>query len=44
MHTIQSSYRGIALLLDVNWDRLLYPATIAVALSVGAYLGALSLG
>jgi len=39
MQMIQSSYRGLSLLVDINWDRLLYLATIAGALSAGAFLG-----
>lgn len=41
MQTIQSSYRGLSLLMDLNWDRVLYIATIAVALAAGAFLGSL---
>lgn len=39
MQAIQNSYRGLSLLVDVNWDRILYPATIAAALLVGSYFG-----
>jgi hypothetical protein len=41
MHTIQTSYRGLSLLMDINWDRLLYIATIAFALAAGAFVGTL---
>ncbi|WP_256370574.1 hypothetical protein [Thalassococcus sp. S3] len=41
MQTIAKSYRGIGLLMELNWDRLLYVGTIAVALVAGAYLGSL---
>lgn len=41
MQTIQTGYRGLTLLFDLNWDRLLYVGTIAVALLVGAYVGSL---
>ena len=41
MHTIQTSYRGLSLLVDLNWDRLLYAGTIALALFLGAYMGSL---
>lgn len=41
MQTIQSGYRGLTLLFDLNWDRLLYVATIAAALLAGAYIGSL---
>ena len=41
MHTLQQSYRGLSLVMVLNWDRLLYLATIGVALMAGAYLGSL---
>lgn len=41
MHTIQTGYKGLSLLFELNWDRLLYVATIAVALLLGAYIGSL---
>ena len=41
MQTIQSSYRGLSLLMELNWDRALYVATIALALAAGAYVGSL---
>ncbi|GAA6175491.1 hypothetical protein [Sulfitobacter pacificus] len=41
MQAIQSSYRGLSLLMALNWDRVLYVGTIALALVAGAYLGSL---
>ena len=41
MQTLQQSYRGLSLLFELNWDRLLYLGTIALALLLGAYLGSL---
>ncbi len=41
MQTLQTSYRGLTLLFDLNWDRLLYFVTIAVALMLGAFVGSL---
>tara|TARA_R110000787_G_scaffold4031_7_gene15708 strand:- start:568 stop:693 length:126 start_codon:yes stop_codon:yes gene_type:complete len=41
MQTIQSSYRGLSLLMELNWDRVLYVATIAFALAAGAFVGSL---
>ncbi len=43
MEHIQQGYRGFTLLIDLNWDRLLYIATIGFALAVGAYLGSAAL-
>ena len=43
MHTIQKSYRGLSLLFFLNWEKLLYVATILFALSLGAFLGSLEL-
>ncbi len=39
MHTITDGYRAIGLLIDINWDRLLFPAAILVGLMLGAYIG-----
>ena len=41
MQTIQTGYRGLSLLVDLNWDRLLYVGTIAFALLLGAFVGSL---
>ena len=42
MTVIVQGARGLSLLVDLNWDRLLYVATIAVALGAGAFVGALA--
>ncbi|MCX8225031.1 MAG: hypothetical protein OTI35_03075 [Sulfitobacter sp.] len=41
MQTIKTSYRGLSLLMDLNWDRVLYLGTLAFALAAGAFLGSL---
>jgi len=41
MQTLQSSYRGLSLVMALNWDLILYLATIAFALMAGAYIGSL---
>ncbi|MGO4917424.1 hypothetical protein [Pseudogemmobacter sp. W21_MBD1_M6] len=41
MQTIHSGYRGLSLLVDLNWDRILYLATIVFALCAGAFFGSL---
>jgi len=41
MHTIERSYRGLSLVMELNWDLIIYMATIAVALLAGAWLGSL---
>lgn len=38
MEHIQQSARGLGLMLSLNWDRILYVATIFLALSAGAWL------
>jgi uncharacterized membrane protein affecting hemolysin expression len=38
MHTIENGYRALSLLIDINWDRVLFPAAILVALMAGAYV------
>lgn len=41
MQTIQSSFRSFRLIMDLNWDRVLYLCTIMFALAAGAYVGSL---
>lgn len=41
MQTLQHSYRGFSLMMELNWDRILFIATIAFALLAGAWLGSL---
>lgn len=41
MQQIVTGYRGLSLLVNVNQDRILYLATIAVALAAGAFIGSL---
>lgn len=41
MHSLQKSYRGLSLVMELNWDRLLFLVTIATALTLGAWLGSL---
>lgn len=41
MQTIAAGYKGVSLLVNLNWDRLLYLATIGVALGLGAYIGSM---
>lgn len=40
METMQHGYRGLSLLIDLNWDRFLYVGTIAFGLSAGAWIAA----
>ncbi|MEM9707526.1 MAG: hypothetical protein AAF871_01940 [Pseudomonadota bacterium] len=41
MQMIATGYKGLTLLFDLNWDRILYVATLIFALGFGAYLGTL---
>ena len=41
MQTLQHSYRGLSLFMQLNWDRFLNLFIIGAALFVGAYLGSL---
>ncbi|OUS21913.1 hypothetical protein A9Q95_02330 [Rhodobacterales bacterium 59_46_T64] len=41
MQTITQGYRGLSLLFSINWDRILYIATIVVALMAGAFVGSI---
>ncbi|WP_281282111.1 hypothetical protein [Ruegeria sediminis] len=38
LSTLQHSYRGLSLLMTLNWDRFLSVAAIAIALTAGAYV------
>ena len=39
MHTLERSYRGLSLVMELNWDLILFIAMIALALFAGAWLG-----
>lgn len=39
MQAIQSGYRGLSLLVNINWDMLFTLGTIVVGLLAGAFLG-----
>ncbi len=39
MQTLTNGYRGLSLLMYLNWDLVLYVCTIAVALAAGAFIG-----
>lgn len=39
MQTITAGYQGVSLLLNLNWDRLIYLGTIVFALGLGAWVG-----
>lgn len=43
MTAIRAGYRSLSQLADLNWDRLLYAVTIAVALVAGSFFGQLFL-
>ena len=42
MEHIQQGYRGFTLLIDLNWDRLLYVGAIGIALGLSAYLASVA--
>lgn len=39
MQTLSNGYRGLSLLVNLNWDRLMYVGTLFLALGAGAYIG-----
>ncbi len=41
MQPIERGYRGLSLLFNLNWDRMVYLATILVALMLGGFVGSL---
>ncbi|MDK3020381.1 hypothetical protein [Pseudodonghicola flavimaris] len=38
MQTLHHSYRGLSLVMQLNWDLLLYVGTILAALTAGGWL------
>lgn len=42
MNQVASGFRGLSLLFNLNWDRILYVATVFAALIAGAFFGSLS--
>lgn len=41
MEMITDGYRGLSVVVNINWDRLFYPAAIFGALMAGAFIGSL---
>jgi len=41
MQTITAGYQGVSLLVNLNWDRLIYLGTIVAALGAGTWVGSL---
>ncbi len=41
MQTLSASYKGVSLLVNLNWDRMIYLASIVAALWLGAWIGSL---
>ncbi len=41
MEHIHQGYRGLTILVGVNWDRLFFVGSIVLALGAGAFLGTL---
>lgn len=39
MQTISAGYQGVSLLVNLNWDRLLYLGTLGLALGLSAWVG-----
>jgi hypothetical protein len=39
MQTVMKGYRGISLLVDLNWDRMFAGLTVVAGLLAGAFLG-----
>ena len=43
MQAMMDGTRGLTLLINLNWDRLLYVGTVLLALLAGAWLGSAGL-
>jgi len=41
MESLRQGYNGLSMLIELNWDRLLFLGTLALALGAGAFFGAL---
>ena len=41
MDAVQNGYKGLGLLIDLNFDRLLYVGTIVGALMLGGFIGSI---
>lgn len=41
MQSIAKTYKGLSVLIDLNWDLALYLCTIVFALCAGAFIGSL---
>lgn len=41
MVQLVKSYRGLGLVFELNWDRILYVGTISLSLLAGLYIGTL---
>lgn len=39
MQTVVQGYKGLSLIVGLNWDRLFFLGTIIVGLLAGAFLG-----
>ncbi|MDZ4134442.1 MAG: hypothetical protein U1D06_02450 [Paracoccaceae bacterium] len=39
MQTVMDGYKGLSLVVDLNWDRVFSLGTIIVGLLAGAFLG-----
>ena len=39
MQQLENTYRGLSLVMNLNWDRLFFFGTINVGLLAGAFLG-----
>ncbi len=44
MESVMQGYRGISLLVILNWDRLFAVGTVAAGLLAGAFLGQVLVG
>lgn len=38
MQTLTKSYRGMSMLMNLNWDRIITTGTVIVSLYAGAYI------
>lgn len=41
MQSFTAGYQGVSLLVNLNWDRLIYIGTLIAALGLGTWVGSL---
>ena len=43
MQTINNGYHALGVILDVNWERFVFPAVLVLCLSLWSYVGSMGM-